>query len=144
MRTPLLIASLSLLGGCTTSAQRERDKLADRIEARVKLPLGAARLEDYAHYYGFDQRGFVVGLYAPGYAAPNPSDTCEKVLEDLTTRVVPCAAQTGKDRLRTGERRWVEKSEQLPMIMDGGCSVVTIIYDPKRDVIKDAYCNGVA
>lgn len=144
MRTLLVIASLYLLVGCTTSAQRERDKLADRIEAQVKLPAGAGRLEDYARYYAFDQRGFVVGLYAPGYAAPNPSDTCEKVLQDLTTRVVPCAAQTGSDRLRTGQRRWVAKSEQLPMIMDGGCSVVTIIYDPKRNVIKDTYCNGVA
>jgi hypothetical protein len=133
-----------LLTACTTPEQQERDLLTDRIEDRVKLPEGARRLADYARYYAFDENGLVVGVYAPGYVAPNADDACEEMLEDFTTREVPCPSETDSDRLLADQRRWVDDTDKLPLIMDGGCSVITVIYDPKAGEVKSAYCNGEA
>ena len=136
--------AIQLLAACTTPEQRKRDELADRIEALVRLPKGAGRLADYARAYAFDDKGLVVGVYVPGYVAPKPDETCEQVLGDLKTREVPCPPETSGERLRSGQRRWVDDINKLPMVMDGGCSVVTVTYDLKRGVIQDTYCNGVA
>ena len=46
-------------------------------------------------------------------------------------------------RSRTPERRWVEETE-LPMIDDGGCGVVSVIYDLAAQRIQNVYCNGLA
>ena len=45
--------------------------------------------------------------------------------------------------LPLGKRRWLNDAHELPRIMDGGCSVVTVEFDPKTNK-ADAGCNGVA
>lgn len=40
-------------------------------------------------------------------------------------------------------RHWVEESSELPLILDGGCSILSIRYDPDTDEIS-AVCNGRA
>lgn len=40
-------------------------------------------------------------------------------------------------------RRWV-KAEELPLVFDGGCSVVTVVFDVARDRVVSTKCNGVA
>jgi hypothetical protein len=37
-------------------------------------------------------------------------------------------------------RSWA-KSDELPQILDGGCSVITIFYSPKDRRITDVMCN---
>ena len=32
--------------------------------------------------------------------------------------------------------------DQLPAVSDGGCSIVNVVYDPGRDEILGAWCNG--
>jgi hypothetical protein len=40
-------------------------------------------------------------------------------------------------------RRWVEAS-QLPLIMDGGCGVITLTYDVASSRVEGIGCNGLA
>ena len=143
MKTVLVFSAMSLLLACTTTEERQHNELMDVIEARVKLPDGARPLSEYARHYAADEKGFVVGVYAPGYRAPGPDETCEELLEDMTSRQVPCVEAEG-DRLLSGQRQWVGNTDKLPLIMDGGCGVITVIYDPRAGVIKSATCNGEA
>jgi hypothetical protein len=143
MRTLCLLAPMFALLACTTPEERQHDKLMDLIESRVKLPDGAGPLSEYARHYALDEKGFVVGVYAPGNRAPNPDEICEELLEDLTTRKIPCVgAET--NRLLAGQRQWVDNTDRLPLILDGGCSVITVVYDPKAGRVKSATCNGEA
>ena len=144
MKILLAIASVLLLAACATEEQLERDRLTDEIEARVKLPLGARKLADYARYYAFDKGGMVVGVYAPGYARPNPDDACGELLGDMSIREIPCPSAPKGDDLLAGQRGWRNSSRELPLIADGGCSVVTLLYDPKIGAVKKVECNGEA
>ena len=144
MRTLFIYYSIPLLLlACTTSEQRQHNQVMDAVEARLKLPHGAGKLSEYARHYALDERGLVVGVYSPGYRAPSPNETCEELLEDMTTRTVPCEEPPG-DRLPAGQRQWVGDTSKLPGISDGGCSVITVIYDPNAGIVKSANCNGVA
>jgi len=144
MKTRFYVAMALLLTACATPEQQGRDLLTDRIEDGVKLPEGARPLAKYARYYAFDENGLVVGVYVPGYVAPNPDDGCEELLDDFTTRTVPCPSEAYGDRVLAGQRAWVGGKDKLPLIMDGGCSVITVIYDPKAGEVKSTYCNGQA
>jgi len=42
-----------------------------------------------------------------------------------------------------GEIRIVEKA-QLPLILDGGCLMINILYDVSRGEFKHVFCNGQA
>jgi hypothetical protein len=144
MKMPLAIPAVLLLAACATQEQLERDRLTDEIEARVRLPQGARKLSDYARYYAFDEQGMVVGVYAPGYEWPNPDETCGELLEDMTIREIPCPSEPKGDKLLAGQRGWKDSPSKLPLIMDGGCSVVTLLYDPKASEVKRMECNGEA
>ena len=144
MKTHLLPVAVFGLLACTSPERPKDDKLLDLIESRVRLPEGSGRLSAYARHYAADENGMIIGVYAPGYRPPGPDEACEEVLiEGSTTREVPCPEDEA-DRLLAGQRRWVENGGKLPGIMDGGCSVITVVYDPKAGVVKSATCNGEA
>jgi hypothetical protein len=143
MKSFFLMAVALGLAACATPEQAERDRLIDRIEGRVKLPDGARGLSSYARYYAIEGDGLVTGIYVPGYEAPDPDDTCEELHADFTTTAVECPPEMSDHRLLAGQRAWVERTN-LPFVLDGGCSVITVIYDPKADRIKSATCNGDA
>lgn len=99
----------------STEAQ-SRIELMDQIERQVRLPEGADRLESYARYYAWQQR------------------------EDGFRKVVAVYQNL------TGERpgrHWVTETE-LPVIMDGGCGVITLSYDLAAQRIEHVSCNGLA
>ena len=152
MRRILARSALYLLLACDApgaepapnSFEEQRyGKLMDDIEARIELPAGASSLSHYARYYAIDETGLVTGIFASGYRAAGPDEGCEEILEDMSSRPVPCPDDSN-DQLRSGQRRWVGDSDQLPIIMDGGCGVITVVYDPRRSVIESVTCNGVA
>jgi len=137
-----LSAAVALfLSGCTSPEQHDRDQLTDRIESLVKLPEGAERLAYFARTYTFDERGLVVGVFASGNFAPKLDDICSEMFEDFSSREVPCSPEFESDRLLAGQRQWVDGEDKLPLILDGGCDVITIIYDPKADKVVSANCN---
>ena len=98
------------------AVETEQAQLMDRIERAVRLPDGAGALSSYARYYAWQQR----------------EDGVRKVIavyENLT------GARPG--------RHWVAETE-LPVIMDGGCGVVSLSYDVAGQRIEHVSCNGVA
>jgi hypothetical protein len=98
------------------AATAEQEAIMDRIERDVRLPRNADALASYARYYAWQQR----------------SDGTRKV-------VAVWQSLTGE---RPG-RHWVTESE-FPVIMDGGCGVITLSYDVGAEQIEHVSCNGYA
>lgn len=87
----------------------------DEIERQVQLPPGAQGLEEYARYYSFDGER-VTAIYV---------------------------TSDGND-LHKGQRLWLAERYELPVLLDGGCATVNIVYDPLAQRVEQAYCNGLA
>jgi hypothetical protein len=96
-----------------TEAQA-REELMARIEREVRLPEGAAPLASYARFYAWQERG------------------------DGIRKVIAVYLGVGE---RTPGRRWVTESE-FPLILDGGCGLVTLSYDAAAQRIEHVTCNG--
>jgi hypothetical protein len=130
MRT--FLAATLLLAACSSESPIavERDKskavppptteeslalIMDEIERQVRLPPDADELQKYARYYAFDGDK-VIGTYM---------------------------TSAGNDPLR-GKRVWLGDRRDLPVLMDGGCAVVNIVYDPLAQRVESTFCNGLA
>jgi hypothetical protein len=120
MIRPLVFAGFVLATSCSSPDERHHVVLMDKVEKQVQLPEGSAPIGDYARYYAFDDRQRVVAEYI--------------MIVDTTNHTLDVPA---------GKRRWVDVGSNLPSIRDGGCSVVTVLFDPKSNKV-DAWCNGVA
>jgi hypothetical protein len=97
-------------------AEAEQQAIMDRIERDVRMPQGAGALSSYSRFYAWHQG----------------EDGARKVVahyENLT------GAAPG--------RRWVTERD-FPLIMDGGCGVVTLSYDVATQRIEHISCNGYA
>ena len=98
-----------------TEAQA-REELMERIEREVRLPEGAAPLASYARYYAWQERG------------------------DGIRKVIAVYLGVGE---RTPGRRWVTENE-FPLILDGGCGLISLSYDAAARRIEHVTCNGEA
>ena len=133
-----------LLSGCSTAEERDREAVMNQIEKQVQLPDGARPLREYARYYA-EHEGEVVAVYMiPPNDEIRPGDGCEELLENLTTREVPCEPMKTDWAMPAGERRWFRSEQELPFINDGGCLQITVIFDRAKAVVKSADCNGMA
>lgn len=84
----------------------------DRIERIVVLPAGAAPLTNYGRYYAWEQR----------------TDGVRKVLAVYVFERQP-------------QRHWVAQN-QLPLIMDGGCAIISVTFDVAAGRIEWVACNS--
>jgi hypothetical protein len=117
MRWFVLALPLSLAACASAVPESQRNQTIKEIEQHVHLPATAANLDQYARYYA--QHGSrVVGIYI--------------------MTVVP---NTRAD-LPTGQARWIADENDLPEIMDGGCSMIRVVYDPRAKTIESVGCNG--
>ena len=94
--------------------EAEQQAIMERIERDVRLPEGASALASYSRAYAWQERG----------------DGVRKVIafyENLTGE-------------RPG-RRWVTERD-FPVIMDGGCGVISLSYDVAAQRIEHVSCNG--
>jgi hypothetical protein len=127
MKAVQLLAALLVLTGAPAPARpaqtpaaaaaaptAEQEAIMDRIEREVRLPEGADPLGAYLRYYALHQDGHGTRVVIGYYV-----------------------------RSTSPGRRWVDETEQ-PMIDDGGCSIVQVVYDLATQSIQNAYCNGVA
>lgn len=123
------------------------------IESAVTLPAGASPMEEYSRNYALRSDGKVVGIYVIPHNedAASPEDYgCSVMLEGLGAR--PCTDAEEAELVshetamaeafgQAGKSRWLEPDE-LPMVMDGGCDLVEVIFDPRSKQVESARCNG--
>ena len=95
------------------------------FESLVKLPRGADSLARYDRYYA--------GVYISG----------RKVIEGVYVEIER-DFRSGPNPPRPRPSVHIVTPKRLPMIADGGCSVVTVFYDVKTDKAAGADCNGLA
>jgi hypothetical protein len=141
-RAIALIALTALLG---CSSPPNDAKLLDEIESRVQLPDGARPLADYARYYSIGPDGKVIGVYlVPMVIDYEASDiSCGDATDDFEIKEVPCPQEADPvNGLLAGQRQWIENHEQLPVIDDGGCDVITVIFDQIDRTFSKVFCNG--
>jgi hypothetical protein len=119
MKQFLFLSAFSL-AACASEAGHRHVQLMKKVEERVRLPQGAERLEQYARYYAIDGKR-VVATYIT---------------------IVDSANQDYS--LPVGQRRWLDNQHNLPVIFDGGCMVVNVVYDAKSSTAPNAFCNGAA
>jgi hypothetical protein len=92
----------------------EQVAIMDRIERDLRMPGGAGPLAGYSRYYAWQSR----------------EDGVRKVLAIYVQEPNPA-------------RRWVAETA-LPLIMDGGCGIVSFSYDVAAQRIDNVACNGEA
>lgn len=109
-----------LIAACSENAETPYKSTMDTIERQVQLPIGAAPLDEYARYYAADDNE-IVAIYISLVDPANP-------YYDLPR----------------GQRRWLADHRKLPLINDGGCSVVCIRYNPATGKTDIPVCNGDA
>lgn len=107
-----LISALLAVSLGTGPTPSEIQALMDRIEARISMPPGASPLALYERYYAWEAR----------------EDGVRKVFGTYV-------------RGHGSGRHWVNQNE-LPLVMDGGCGIVTLTYDVDADRVERVECNG--
>jgi hypothetical protein len=90
----------------------EQAAIMDRIERDLRLPDGAGPLAGYSRYYAWQSR----------------EDGVRKVLAIYVREPNPA-------------QRWVAETA-LPLIMDGGCGIVSLSYDVAAQRVEHIECNG--
>jgi len=119
--------------------------MMNEIEKQVQLPKGARNIDNYARYYAAGPEGQVIGIYLLPVGGSAVTGECEELMEDMTSRPVPCPQlRFPTDDIKAGERRWLEDQQKLPLVNDGGCDVVNVLFNPTTRQIEQAICNGVA
>tara|TARA_A100001391_G_scaffold7621_2_gene4779 strand:+ start:32044 stop:32529 length:486 start_codon:yes stop_codon:yes gene_type:complete len=144
---------LPLASPANAGPSPEEHELIAQIEQLVHLPEGAEPLAYYSRHYARKPDGKVIAVYVPP-APPSqwddPDYGCEVALPDFAFR--PCteaeiAEQRQMDETFSEQRgsadsiHWHEDYLELPAINDGGCSVVTIIFNEQRQ-FEEVSCNG--
>lgn len=92
----------------------EQAAIMDRIEREVRLPEGTRPLGEYGRYYAWQDR----------------EDGVRKVIAVYLHEPNPA-------------RHWVAETA-LPLVLDGGCGIVSLSYDVAAGRIEHVACNGEA
>jgi hypothetical protein len=142
MKRFALLAATSaafVLAACSPP-QSPQDAMMDAIEAGLQLPPGASALSAYGRSYAYDRESReIVGVYVIPASQEPPGVTCEPL---SSGGAVECPDMPAD--LPAGQRRWVKDMMALPDVSDGGCSILTLRYDPQRERVKEIGCNGHA
>lgn len=150
-----LLLCLGSVSACGDSESEHR-LLMDLIESKVLLPEGSSPIDEYSRNYAVGPNGKVFAIYVFPPILVDGGDEdfgCSVMLENFDVR--PCNAQEiAESKQRdaaaalafgaAGESRWFDNYRKLPVIDDGGCAQVTIIFDPRSQKIESASCNGSA
>lgn len=78
---------------------------------------------------------------------------CEVMLENFESRSCTDAEEeeiAGRGKAtadlfeQANKSRWFDDYRDLPMMFDGGCNLIEIIFDPQSQLIQSTRCNGEA
>jgi hypothetical protein len=139
----LLLAAMP--AASSAPGQSEQSRMMDEVERKLRLPEHSRPFRDYVRYYAAGDAGVVVGRYViPRDFSPPPGDACEELDEKGGSREVKCEPiAPWPEGGVAGKRYWVASVGALPIIFDGGCSVVNIRWNAGADEVE-AWCNGNA
>lgn len=110
----MMATALLAANGSTEDAHQTASM--NSIEKRLKMPKGANTIAHYSRFYAKLKTGEVRAVFI----------------------------EEAHDGLPVGQRRWLADAKLLPVVFDGGCYVVTVVFDPRAAIVTQAYCNGVA
>ena len=153
MKAVLYAIALTSSAGCSKEQASEQELIMRAIELAVHLPAGANPFEEYSRNYASLPDGKVIGIYVLPWTTEAKQDDigCEVALKNFGSR--PCtdaemaesAAQekaTAKLFGQDNQTRWFDDYHELPMVLDGGCDLIEIIFDPQSHLIQSAQCSG--
>ena len=141
------LAVLVASQGCSQTMISGTATTMGEIERKVRLPKQARPLAAYARYYAPRSDGKVVGIYVLTVAdlSRASDEGCAEMDSNFELKDVPCPPEPSKTpSIAAGQRRWMSDVRDLPAIDDGGCSVITVIFDQRTRKVEEAACNGVA
>ncbi len=125
----------------TYPSPREKVRLMNAIDAAVHLPRKAHPLNKYARFYALRPDGKIAALFDANTKTKRPKDwVCSTYGPNGKLQSIPCPPD---DRPRANEQRWVNYRD-LPLILDGGCGVIAIVYNPQSAKIEETACHGMA
>lgn len=135
----LLTYAVLSLSGCSDG---KRLKAAQRMEGAVASTPTPFDVQRYSQYY-FER---VDGSIAASFVIHIPdSETARTHVKNACTRDMkldyPCN-QDDYGIVDPGQRKWLEREIDLPGILGGGCTVITLAYNPKTDTVSVPQCNG--
>jgi len=116
----------------------------DMVERQVRLPTGAAALEQYARAYAFGPDDRVAAYYFRPDERRDDSDCREAQAGGALNAgqiALICSPPIG---MEPGERRWFASERHFPVADDGGCRYIEIEFDLRRNSIVRVECNGTA
>jgi hypothetical protein len=109
----MLYLPLLCLTSCGADDTASHDKVMDQIEHQVRFPSGYGPIAKYDRSYAADKSGHIKGVY-------------------LTA---------GEKGLPIGKRNWLDDFAALPSAFDGGCNVITVVFDTKAEKLVSEGCN---
>jgi hypothetical protein len=122
---------------------KARERLMDRIERAVILPQRAAPLSDYGRNFAPLGNGQIVAIYLrPAPPITEQSNCVHGDMKPCSTEEIQKLNADRASVAAAGERRWFTDPSDLPKIVDGGCSVITIHYDLPQERVISVFCNG--
>ena len=124
MLRPLVFIASIFVSSCEPSDSFTARHIP-QIEAQIEMPPGAASIEEYARFCSSSGSHVIKGEYvSQGLAAI--------VLENSGVR------------RRIGTAIYIVDEDNMPSLMDGGCSVLTLSYDTSDGILTGPACNGIA
>jgi hypothetical protein len=105
------LGAFSLVNECSPSKSASQELKMVKIEKQVQLPSGAWQLRDYDRFYTGTDHGKILAVY-----------------------LLPPGG-------RRGQRRWLDKPEDLPFIDGGGCAEINLTFDQSELVVTNISCN---
>lgn len=125
------LTALAIFGSAIAGGQRANWtptlQMVEQVEYNVVMPQGSGKLRDYVRFY--------TGTFARD----------RKII--MGTYVLPQVLYRHSNFPRTTIRRdrdiRIVHKNGVPVILGGGCGVVTVFYDMSRQKIAGATCNDV-
>ncbi|KQM57181.1 MULTISPECIES: hypothetical protein [unclassified Sphingomonas] len=122
----------------------------EEIERTIRLPRDADPLESYARHYAFRGLQTVEAVYVTSYAQPNLREGMEVMTANGSRPATPreIAETEALDALsreqwgEAGKRYWHSTPDAFPMLSDGGCDQISILYDVAAKRFRMNGCSG--
>lgn len=150
MRTRLSFIPLVLLAASCTAPPSREQVLMEEIERTIRLPSDADPLQSYSRHYAFHSSEMVEAVYVTPYAPPDLREGMEVMTANGSRPATPqeIAETEASDALsreqwgEAGKRYWHSTKDAFPMISDGGCDQISILYDVAAKRFETIGCNG--